>query len=143
MFDTHLPFKYPLQFNEECTTWSAVEAVSPTPWFLATVLDPTELIERRFLLARDEEVLIFADQAPLGKLTALHLMQSPMWSPTGDWKLVPIRRVDRKHRKNPAFDSLVVTDPEGVQYSGFPIHRLKRKVRNLELVIELDGHPSR
>ena len=137
MFATYPPFKYPLQFSDQLTMWTAVELGDPTPWFIATVMDPNEQVERRFLLARSDDVIQFADQAPLGKLIALQLVLSPSWSPSGDWAMISIRRVARKRHRNKEFESVVVTGSDGVHYGGYPVERMKGDPGSLELLAEL------
>jgi hypothetical protein len=67
MFTTHPAFKHPIQLDAKSTTWRAVEIELQTPWFLATVFDSNEDIERTFILSGCDDVLLFAEQAPLGR----------------------------------------------------------------------------
>ena len=122
MFTTHPAFKHSIQLDAKSTTRRAVEIELQTPWFLATVFDSNEDIERTFILSGCDDVLLFAEQAPLGKLIGLTLVQSPAWSATQGWALLPIRRVDRVARPAGDIDrTAVVVDAEGVRHGGFPV----------------------
>lgn|SRR5450830_51583 len=139
MFVTHSPFKFPVQLDKTSTVWGAVELADGAPWYLATVIEPVDQCERVFLLSRESDLMQFAAQQPLGKLVALHLMQSPRWSPTEDWNLIPIKGIHRMREPETNYLAVVVTSPDGALYSGFPVERLdEAKAWEMELLIEFD-----
>jgi hypothetical protein len=122
MFTTHPAFKHPMQLDEASTMWSAVELEFLTPWFLATVSDAEQEVDRTFQLSGCTEVLLFAEREPLGKLIELTLVLPPTWSSTEDWQFVKIKRVDRVARpREDIARSAVVVGTNDITYGGFPV----------------------
>ena len=137
MFQTYPHFKYPMQFSDTCTIWSAVELTDTRPWFLATILHSREKVKSHFMLGRTDEILWLAEEPSDGELVALHLVQSAEWSKTGDWEFVQIKHVDRDHGSEGEMPHAVVTDANGIQYGGYPIAKLTHRPNKLERVVDL------
>ncbi len=138
MFATHEPFRFPIQLDDRWTTWRAVEVELNTPWYMATVRDLGDDVERTFLLSGGADLLLFASQAPFGPLVSLRLVLSPSWSPSGDWAFVNIRSVDMPTcPPDGAASDAVVTSSEGTRYGGYPITPLVGDVGPLERLVTL------
>ena len=138
MFTTHASFRRPLQLDETSTTWQVVELELGTPWFVATTLDSDEDLERTFLLSGCDDVLLFSERAPLGKLIGLTMVLPSHHSPSNTWSFVPICRIERATRRaDGAAGSAVLTDPDGVKYGGFPVEPIEAQSGPLIHVADL------
>ena len=124
MFVTYDAFKHALQFDDGSTVSRVVEMLFHAPYFLATVMHEEDDIEfkRNFLLAGDDEVLAFAEHAPLGKLVALQILHSPGESPSGTWSFTPARFLDRQANPPTGLPPLaIITARDGTMYGGHPL----------------------
>jgi len=137
MFATHPHFMIPVPFGDGIFVWRAVELDIHTPWLFATVLDPDEPPARTFLLSGSDELLVFASNVQFGKITAVHLVQPPIWSKSRDWGVVRIRRIERFHGPSENLISAVMTAYDGVRYGGYPIEPMVTEVGPLEFIAEM------
>ena len=137
MFATHPIFMIPVTFGDGVVVWRAVELDTHTPWLIATVQDPDEPPERTFLLSGCDELLDFANSVQFGSITALHLVQPPIWSKSRDWGFVRIRRIERFNGPNENLITAVLTASDGVRYGGYPIEQLVIDVGPLEFLAEI------
>lgn len=57
MFVTHEPFKFPIQFGGEGTTWQAVELMLETPWLILSVEDKQDELRRNIFVDGTDTLL--------------------------------------------------------------------------------------
>ena len=124
MFVIYDEFKHVLQFDDGSTNSRVVELLFDAPCFLATVIyvEDEAKIERNFLLASVDDVLAFAEDAPVGELVALQVLHSPRGSSSGEWSFVPARFIDREDEPQKGVrPSAVITASDGTVYRGHPL----------------------
>jgi hypothetical protein len=137
MFVTHRLFKHPLQMDAGSTVWTSMEIALHWPWFIATVRRDDDEPRRTFALGRATDLLLIAEQAPLGRLVSLQLLLPPLTA-CGVWRTVPLVRIERCHEPSGAAPYPVVTTPDGMVYGGVPIAEFCRTGKELVLVVELE-----
>jgi hypothetical protein len=126
-----------MQLDPAATTWRGVELELKVPWLIVCVADKEEPIERTFFLSGVDDLLSFADGEPMGKLVGLSLVQPPGCSPTHNWRIVPLRKVERASNGVGG----VVTDYGDVRYGGFPISPLEGESGFLSPLVVLEPEP--
>lgn len=142
MFATHEAFKFPFQFDKESTTWRAVELRAFKPWLIAVVEDGVEEASRAFLVSGVTELMQLISGKSIRKVCSVDLVLPPLRLEEGQWRFVPIRRVERELRSvDGATPSAVLTTTDGQRYGGFPIESVEREESDLTLAVELPGVP--
>lgn len=138
MFITHAPFKHPLQLDRQSTTWYAVELALHMPLFLVTSHGKDEDANRIFMLHGMNELMSFAEQQPAGKITALHLLQPPPWSESGDWVVKEMREILLQQAPpDGSRISAVAKAADGSHYGGFPVERMEGDLGPLLSLLDL------
>lgn len=122
MFTTYDDLKLPLPLEAGSATWTAVELEMNVPWLVARWRDEGNNVHRTFLLPDADEVVAFASQRILGRLTQLRLVLPPAWSASGDWELLRIARVEKVLAPNgKSRSTTLVVSEDGKRYGGFPV----------------------
>lgn len=133
MFATEESFKLCVQPDNSVTIWEAVEVVMEMPWFVATVRDEEEAMNRTFLLAGMREVALFVDRSIIGPVKSLQMVQPPNWSRSGRWTTVTIERIYRSAESK----AIRLAGSDGVIYGGFPVAPIKVDENSLQLLLQL------
>ncbi|RQP23338.1 hypothetical protein [Piscinibacter terrae] len=136
MFVTHTPFKHRMQLDDRSTLWTSMEVALHWSWYLATVQDPHEPVQRTFALGTNDDLLLFAEQEPLGPLIALQLMVASR--PGSNWQLIPIATVARLTEADNSRPLAVVTSDDGTHYGGVPVGRIYPRTEELTPLIRLN-----
>jgi hypothetical protein len=124
MFVTHGPFKHTMQLEGSSTLWTSIEIALHWPWYIATVQGPNEPVRRTFALGTNDDLLLFAQQAPMGPLVALQLVLPPDDKRANAWQLIPIVAVERYSEAVGVSPLAVVTSTDGTTYGGVPLARM-------------------
>lgn len=142
MFVTHTAFKHPLQPNSNSTLWTSVEVVLHWPWYIATLCTPHGSNLRTFALGRTDDLLLFAEKAPAGRLISLLLVLPAEQDGTVTWRSVPIVRIARYEEAPGVSPCAVVTAFDGAQYGGVPVAKIQMADEDLEPLIEFSTSPD-
>lgn len=138
MFVTHGAFKHPMQLEGNSTLWTSIEVALHWPWYVATVQAPNEHVRRTFALGTNDDLLLFAEQAPLGPLVALQLVLPPNDKRTDSWQLIPIVAVERYAEAVGVAPLAVVTSTDGKRYGGVPLAQMEAPKAGLTSLIRFD-----
>lgn len=136
MFVTHPSFKLAVQFDGDAVNWRSIEVAIRATLFLVTTKEPKEAVTRDFFLGCEPDLVQFLEKQPAGRTVSVSLVQSPGFSSTGGWQIVPIQRVDRKLGDGSRYQQLVLTDFSGKRYSGFPAEAIASSPGPLECMAE-------
>jgi hypothetical protein len=123
LFATYPVFKFPLQMpGDDSTTWTGVEMLLDTPWFVCTYLEREEHVSRSFLLTDQEALVQMARRGIAAPVESIHLVLPPAHSKSKDWEIVPVATLqtvgtgDTRRRAQ-----AVLTTRDGTRYAGFPL----------------------
>lgn len=137
MFVTHGPFKHAMQLEGSSTLWTSIEVAMHWPWYIATVQAPNEPVRRTFALGSNDDLLLFAQQAPMGPLVALQLVLPPDDARSNGWQLIPIVAVECYAEAVGVSPLAVVTSTDGARYGGVPLTRMEAPKAGLTPLVRL------
>lgn len=123
MFLTHPTFKHRVQLDQEVTLWTSIEFALHAPWYLATIQDPHEPLQRTVAIGTNDVLLLFSEAAPWGKLVALQLVMPPRHL-SEDWQVLSIAAVARLNDTGRLPPMAVVITHDSVHYGGVPLKRI-------------------
>ena len=91
------------------------------PFMLASVATPLGkgVVMADYLLGGDDQVILFAESAPLGTLTSASVILPPI-TPGGAWRASPVLRIERtNNNRKGEREFAVITVEDGTSYVSF------------------------
>lgn len=142
MFLTFEPFKAAAQLTPNATAWATVEYMTVSPVFVVTILHPIDGKNNILMMVSDLHLENFLLSNQKDAVKAVHVLFPPAWSPTSDWHIARVIRIERREPTGLGhIPSVLTTLADGKQYTGFPMTPAEGPTGRLTPLAEFGDSP--
>ncbi len=136
MFATFEESKFPVQLDDKSTVWRCVEIVMNAPSLLVT-LEEDDIVRYHLLQGGDDLLQVIEAFGP-SRVTGVHIVLPPDMSPSGDWAILPVSRVELEPPlPDGSSPGAILTTRDGQQYGGFPLETTHTNHAHLAVLLDL------
>lgn len=125
MFITREAFMMPIEVGSGITAWNVVELMAVSSVLILTVRHQGYDYDNAVLVASDQQLLEMMRSTAGISIRAVHVLFPPKWSPTPDWYVAPVSKIELSPpTPDEPLETAVVTLSNGAKYISFPLQRV-------------------